>query len=422
MDSGMQKLVEAKLFGAGLVSIDTPELLLRYNHCLESLGIEQTQLNRFRVDGIGWSPEIAEERSDPLYLCAGVANQRGVIVTPDQLGKPLYYPVNSFDRFVLHSWFERHQGAVAEITAKVAVGLDFVHDLTSFQSVRDLLLMKYIDVCASANGLMDASRHQAELVKRFETEPLGWFDADLRDDILASAAEWGDLRFRRVDIPPCRYEVGSFYTAAFGGVFVLRNTSGQKSILVVENEESLETGSQFEARYIRDKELIKLLIANGLLEIDAAWYANHIDWLEGKLNHMLVEVVATKEPELDFVSLTTAQKRQRMAKYAKVLPTEFHSLERLVAALKQNVPLDESEDVQNLLLRPSQSLDAEGRAVVWKLLCRIDPSDPVRLYVTDRNIFFDRYREWSPCKQGWVVQRLQEVFHPEMKKPRGASE
>lgn len=421
MTNGMEKLMQAKLFGEGLVSVDTPELLQRYNACLESLGIEPSKLDHFRVDGIGWSPEVAEEKEDPLYLCTGEANQRGIIVSPDQQGMPLYYPVNSFDRNVLRAWFERHQGAVAEITAKVAIGLDFVHDLTSFQSLHDLLLVRYIDVCASARGLIDAARYQAELVKRFETEPLGPFDGELRRQILSSADAWGDLRFRRIDIPAYRFQVTNYYTAAFGGVFVFR-THQSKPILVAEQAGALETGSAFESRHISDPGLFSLLVSAGFLEIDPAWYANHLDWLEGKLDYLLVEAVSQAEPEVDYVGLKMAQKRSRSVKYRKELPRAFHELERLIAELRHGETTKTLATMDHLLIRPSQALTKEERKVVWKLLCRIDPSDPIRLYVFDRNTFFDQYRHWSPCKQGWVVHRLQEVFRPEMKKPRGASE
>ena len=84
----MERLIRDGLFGAGLIAIDTPELVGRYNACLQQLGIAPTDLTSFRIDGMGWSPEIARDKGDIHYLCAGIANPMAVIVSPSQRGKP----------------------------------------------------------------------------------------------------------------------------------------------------------------------------------------------------------------------------------------------------------------------------------------------------------------------------------------------
>lgn len=414
-DCAKQRLIEDRFLGVGLVKINTPQMVCRYNECLKSQGLETTALDEFSIDGVGWSPEITAEKKDRLYLCAGEANPMGVIITPDQRGKPICCPVNSFDWRILKAWFERHHAAVAEITAKVGIGLDFDNNFVTFMSPRDLVLVTSVEVRASAGGLMEAASHQLALVRRFESEPMAWFDPTLRKDILESAKEWGDLRYRRVDIPTFRYDIGSFYTRALGGVFVFRNLSSAKSIVVVEDQSRFVNKHQGsgELYYLRDPNLLEVLFLHELVESDPAWYMDHTDQLMGKLDTMIAEMMAEEEPEVNYVTLRLAQKRQRAAKYADKLPLVFHEIERLIAQLQHRTLFDApSKELRRMLLRPHRRLSMEEREVVWKFICRMDPFDSFRQYIFDQEAFIDAYPTWPASKQSWIIQRLQEHYRP----------
>ena len=63
----MEKLKEANLYRSELIPING-KLVERYNKCLVKLGFTETKLTSFFIDGIGWSPEIAEEKKDAHYL------------------------------------------------------------------------------------------------------------------------------------------------------------------------------------------------------------------------------------------------------------------------------------------------------------------------------------------------------------------
>lgn len=63
----MQKLKAANLYQSELLPV-SGKLVERYNQCLKTLGFSPTELTSFSIDGIGWSPEIAEEKKELLYL------------------------------------------------------------------------------------------------------------------------------------------------------------------------------------------------------------------------------------------------------------------------------------------------------------------------------------------------------------------
>ena len=71
-----------------------------------------------RIDGLGWSPEIARDKGDIRYLCAGIANPMGVIVSPSQRGKPIYSPFNSYDRRMLDAYFDRYHQTIARTSPR----------------------------------------------------------------------------------------------------------------------------------------------------------------------------------------------------------------------------------------------------------------------------------------------------------------
>ena len=93
----MQKLIKANLYRSESISI-SGKLIERYNKCLLKLGFTETKLEKFTIDGVGWSPEIAEEKGESFYLNNGEANTHAIIITPLQKGLPVYNPFHSFER------------------------------------------------------------------------------------------------------------------------------------------------------------------------------------------------------------------------------------------------------------------------------------------------------------------------------------
>jgi hypothetical protein len=79
----MQKLKVANLYRSELIPV-SGKLVERYNKCLKKLGFSETKLTHFYIDGIGWSPEIAEEKENSNYLCNGASNPHGIIISPLQ--------------------------------------------------------------------------------------------------------------------------------------------------------------------------------------------------------------------------------------------------------------------------------------------------------------------------------------------------
>ena len=111
----MNKLKQANLYRSELIPI-SGKLVERYNKCLVKLGFTETKLTSFSIDGIGWSPEIAEEKNEVYYLNNGEANSHAIIITPLQKGLPIYNSYHSFDKELMRLVFKTHYKKIQNIT------------------------------------------------------------------------------------------------------------------------------------------------------------------------------------------------------------------------------------------------------------------------------------------------------------------
>ncbi len=406
----MRLLREAGLYGEGLFAVRTPEMRDRYNKCLEAAGIAPTALARFGVDGMGWSPEVAEEKRDRQYLSQGDANQLAVILSPDQSECPIYHPLHSFDLPMMARYYSSVLPQVGDITRDTGIWLDIDLGITAFSCPRDLLLVDGVSVRTAAVGnILEAAREQQELVRRFRRAGDSWFDPQLRRQIIASAVANGDLRERRLEIPAMAFAgTRNFHTRALGGVFVLRDVKTLQAILVCANGMLAEEGADDGVAVVSlgDPDLPTLLMEAGLADIDFDWYMTQVPLLERMHESLLAETVCGEDPNLDFDKLTSGQKKGHIKRLQHVLPASFFELERLMKRLQKPgfVNVGEfSPELQKRLLHPAVSLDPALRDLVWDLLVKLGASDVVRLYRHDKGMFFDQYATWTESRKRWVT-------------------
>lgn len=412
-------LLKAGLFGAGLVDVATPALANRYNNCLAMLGIEPTSLAKFRIDGVGWSPEVAQERSNNNYLSHSFANPYAVVLTPDQRRKPVYFPFSSYDRRLMDVYFSQFESAVADITSTNGLVLDIDHGMSDFASPMDLLLVSHVIVRSSADGgLLETAASQKELENRLMNEREAWFDPVLRKAIMESARQHGDLCIRKLAIPEMVFsDLRSFYTEAFGGVFVIRTEEGKDDLLIVEEKPVIEGMGKRPPRnvfWVYDPRLLDKL-NDGIVDVDFEWFRTHLDELDRKLEYLAADAVCTNDPELEYCALTPAQRRKTLVAIKKKMSPAYAEIERLKKLLEKGAQPNKSDlspETQLALLHPHGSLPKWYREVVWQLICRITQYDPLRLYITDRNRFFQLFQSWPRSKQVWAAQFVAAKYVP----------
>ena len=169
----MKKLKEANLYLSELIPV-SGKLVERYNQCLEKLGIKPTKLTEFSIDGIGWSPEIAQEKKEMNYLSNGEANQHAVIITPLQSGKPVYVPFHTFDREMMKDVFRTHGRKISDITRDCAICVDFDQGIDAFIEPLDVMKYKSVDITFRLiNNLDKKQKEQLQLIDKFNSDLQG---------------------------------------------------------------------------------------------------------------------------------------------------------------------------------------------------------------------------------------------------------
>ena len=162
----------------------------------------------------------------------------GLLLPLSKKGLPVYTPFHSFDRELMKLVFKTYGNQISDITRDCAIYLDFDQKIDVFYEPLDV--MKYRDVTIHfhlINDLDKAQKEQLKLIDYFQQDH-NFIDEEVHQKLLDSAKQYGDLRNRDLKLDELHYTTDSFYTRAFGGMYLLRDFTSP--ILIFENEASYD--------------------------------------------------------------------------------------------------------------------------------------------------------------------------------------
>ena len=411
----MQKLKQANLYRNELIPI-SGKLVERYNKCLIKLGFTATKLTSFFIDGLGWSPEIAEEKNEVFYLNNGEANPHAIIITPLQKGLLIYNPFHSFDKELMKLVFKTHNEKINNITRDSAICVDFDQNIDAFYEPLDVL--KYKDVKISFRLIDDldkAKEAQLQLIEKFHKDN-NFIDENLHQQLLSSAKKYGDLRKRDLSLEPIVFTTDSFFTEAFGGVYLLRNFI--TPILIFEKKEAYkeainDTTYDVLMFHISQPELVTQLRDHLIIECNLAEevptkrYERIKKFIFGEAlkdtQHPVNDILKDKmlfKSYLNKIDLETRKKVMSVERYLDKKQTNKDT--------KINDIVD--QEFYFALHKPHSSLRANHQDLIWKLLINIAPKDVLFWYWYDKEDFYKNFKTWQETKQDWVVETIKGGF------------
>lgn len=409
----IDELKAVGLYGSAVVPV-VGSLVDRYNGCLAMLGISPTKLKEISIDGMGWSPEVAEEKEDIYYLNIGEANSNAIILTPEQKGKPVHMPFHSFDRDIMTTIFAAYPKQIRDITKDSAICVHLDQEIDAYYEPFDLL--RYKKLTLSFKLLNELEKHQQAQLALVEEFGLGnnFIDKKLHNKILRSAQEHGDLRKRILQLEPLSLEVKSFYTKAFGGIFVLRDFIND--IIVFEsldefNRAIKDTVHDVSLFHISHNELTATLVNHMIAEFDIKRAAKTDRYqrikkhlfaqLLGKTKHSISEIMKSQLLYKKYLNQLEIEDRK------KLMSVELYNQRKIV---ERDLKIEDVVDLQytNALLQPHSSLNEEENELIWKLLTKISPLDPLHLYWYDKDLFYRSYPAWGASYREWVIDCILE--------------
>ena len=405
----MQKLKEANLYRSELIPVGG-KLVERYNQCLIKLGLETTKLKNFSIDGIGWSPEIAEEKKKVHYLNNGDANAHVIIISPLQKGKPVYTPFHSFDREIMKLVFKVYEDKINDITRDSAICVDFDQNIDTFYEPLDVLKYEKIQVgFRLINNLDGIQKQQLQLIEKFKRGN-NFIDESLHEEILTSAKKYGDLRDRDLKLPNLQYETDSFFSEACGGVYVLRDFI--TPIVVFEDEESYkeaikDTSHEVLIYHISQPELIEKLRDHLIIECDLEKVVNTDQYQRIKKYLFYGCLKDPKHPVKDILDdkvLFKSYLNKMDVKSLKLVNGVEMYLERLERSNEYKIHDMVDDKFYYALHQPHSSLTPTHQDLIWKLLVNVSAKDVLYLYWYDKENFYKLYKDWNESFKEWVIE------------------
>lgn len=407
----MDKLIKANLYRSESISI-SGKLVERYNKCLVKLGFTETKLKKFTIDGIGWSPEIAEEKEESFYLNNGEANTHAIIITPKQKGLPVYNPFHSFDKELMKVVFKKHEKTINDITRDSAICIDFDQKIDVFYEPLDVL--RYKDIVIKfhlIDNLNKAKEAQLKLIDSFNYEN-NFIDEEIHKQLLISAKKYGDLRERNLTLEEINFTTDSFYTKAFGGVFLLRDLA--IPILIFEEEETYkeaikDTTYDVLMYHISHTEMIEKLVSYNVLELEIEeettknryhriqkfMFSSYLKETRHPIKEILQDGILFKS-YLNKVDIATRKK--------------VMSLERFLEKQKVSKNLNPKEIIEEeiyiALHKPHSSLKPNHQDLIWSLLVNIVPKDVLFMYWYDKEQFYQLFTTLEDSTQDWVIETI----------------
>lgn len=407
----MDKLKAAGLYGGGLVPV-SGSLAKRYNDCLAMLGVSSTTLSSFSVDAMGWSPEIALEKKDNFYLSSGEANSNAIIISPEQRNKPAHMPNHSFDSDLMEAVFTAFAKAIKDITKDAALCVHIDQKIDTFYDPFDLLRYDKITVTFELlNELDKRQKEQWNLIKTFIKDN-NFIDRKLHHKLLESAKKYGDLRKRQLEIEPMTLEVKSFYTRAFGGVFVFKDFI--KDIMVFEDKAIFDkaiqdTGHEVMLFHIDHDELIETLTSHVVIGNDLKKSSKSKRFDRIKKHRFALEIKTTEHPFNEILNSHFLFKKYLteldLDTQKQINGVDVYFQKKIInKEIQQEDYIDKA--YFKALHHPHSSLEEEQKELIWKLLVKITPNDPVHLYWYDKPQFYKRYATWPETYKDWVIEEI----------------
>ena len=407
----MQKLKEANLYRSALIPV-SGKLVERYNKCLLKLGFTETKLTSFSIDGIGWSPEISEEKNERHYLNNGEANSHCIIITPLQKGAPIYMPFHSFDKDLMKEVFNIHGDKIRNITRDSAICIDFDQKIDVFYESLDVL--RYRDVIIRfhlIDNLDKAKEEQLQLIDTFNRDN-NFIDETLHEKLIASAKKYGDLRNRDLELSDIHFTTDSFYTEAFGGIYLLRDFVSP--ILIFEDEETYKSAIKDTIHdvlmyHISHSELVEKLKSYQVIDYDLIEEVNSKRYQRVKKYLFSEYLNKPKHPIKDILSDSVLFKsylnKITLEERKKVMSVELY-LEKYKINNRLKIEDEVDQQLYFALHSPHSSLKPNHQDLISKLLINISSKDVLFLYWYDKAAFYKRYKTWDDSMKDWVIETI----------------
>jgi hypothetical protein len=399
------------LINRGLFPVDNG-LALRYNAVLKKVFSLDCDVDSFRVDKRGLSPELSvyfkkkyPERFEfgENYLNMRSANRFMIVVSPDQKSCPLVAPQTSYEDSLYEEVYRQARHTIEDVTGSEAIFGELENGISMFNSAEDLLQLRTVEV--TLDTLEETVKSYFELKKMADDLGKGnnALDPEYIDTMQEKVKKEGDIRKRNISkVFPVTKEIHCFSAEFFKGVHCLRNFKGRQDIrtLFITHHQKDEKywGEEVVTMDLHDESLIDVLHKYKFLGYNPNLVDQRIQELEDE---------SLLSQGLDIVDMKPWERKKQVVECVKKFPESWHELREISALLNHT-----RNGIGGILENKSYATKLKLSEAIAKpeivnhMLAELDPTDPVRVYEFNRRKLVTEFPNMPANRQRYVAYRL----------------
>ena len=299
----MDLLRDNELIYGRLLPVEEPHLVGRYNKALKAFGLPETKRTSFEIDRSGFSPQVADELGDPLYLDPNEVNRRFIILTPAQIDLPVVHTAFSNTSQLIFEFMTRNQRAINALTIKDVIYGEIEDSVTKVEDIEDLLSINQVEFrVLSAEDVLGKAAELGKLVDRLKLEPDAWRDDAMLNRMVDLAKVCGDIRENALVPDQVIFRHNAFWTSHFGGLYVFVDPD-MTTVISDPSAPGFRRSRPWQVSYLSltDAERVfSFLASSGRIELPRASWIETSGYLEHRAEMLITSMIHHERPDADF--------------------------------------------------------------------------------------------------------------------------
>ncbi len=412
----MDLLRDNLLIYGRLLPVEEPHLVDRYNKAMKAFGLPETKRSSFEIDRSGFSPQIADELGDPLYLDPNEVNRRFIILTPAQVDLPVVHTAFSNTSQLLYEFMTRNQRAINALTIKDVIYGEIEDSVTRVEDIEDLLSINQVEFrVLSAEDVLGKAAELGKLTDRLKQEPDAWRDDTMLNRMVELAKVCGDIRENALVPDQVIFRHNAFWTSHFGGLYVFVDPE-MTTVISNPTAPGFRRSRPWQVSYlsITDAERVfSFLASTGRIELPRASWIETSGYLEHRAEMLIAAMIREAQPDADFSKLDKVWLQTWIHGNAERINRDgtfpfLNAAKREIAQLGQLRIDDVFPRHRFLVIRAKP--DHPDAWLTNRLISDFVPYDFLSRYVFNKQGFYRDYESWSESFRTYVVNTLKTTY------------
>lgn len=412
----MDLLRDNELIYGRLLPIDQKHLIERYNKALAAFGLPPTKLEKFEIDRTGFSPQIADELNDPLYLDPNEINRRFIILTPEQIDLPVVHTAFSNTSQLIYEFMTANQRAIDALTIKDVIYGEIEDSVSKVEDIEDLLSIHQVEFrVLSAEDVLGKAAELGTLVDRLKLQPDAWRDDALLNRMVDLARVCGDIRENALVPDQVIFRHNAFWTSHFGGVYIFVDPD-MTTVIADPDAPGFRRSRPWQVSYLSlgdAEKVFRFLASTGRLDLPRASWIETSGYLEHRAEMLVRGLIHAAEPQRDISALDKVWLQTWIYTNADLINKDgafpfLNAAKREIAQYGQ-LKLDDVFPSQRFLVVRAKP-DHPDAWLVNRLISDFVPFDFVSRYIFNKQGFYRDYQTFAEPWRSHVVDVLKTTY------------